>query len=820
MILIKKYMIISFTLLLSVFLITGCNEKCVQHIDSNNDGCCDKCLDELKIICQHNFLEATCEKPKTCSICGITEGVAKTHKIVIDEQIDATCISTGLTSGAHCSECTEILIKQEVINKLEHHVVIDKGYNQSCTNTGLTDGAHCSLCDEVLIKQEELNADQHQWIEATCTNAKTCSVCGKIEGNPENHDLVVLEGYQATCRDDGLTSGIYCFSCDKVLLKQEVIPAGKHNTIIDKGYKATCTEDGLTDGSHCLTCNIVVNEQTVIKANGHSFEAATYLAPKTCKNCGLTEGSKLECPGHVDENGDKLCDRCNYEIKEYAPKWNLNVQTNHWNGYGMTVKIYVTDVSAHDPFNAYYIKTDKKIMQRHVRDIEREYGIDLVFENWSNVAAWGPARVNYIKQENLQNDNAYIIEIDSTWINDLVKSNRLAELATLDSINNISDGIFTEIGYVETEPGSGIYVPGTYAQDSNYNPSVTVNNKIYGYVHGKARPDYFMYYNADLIARSGMKDPAELWLRGEWTWSYFENYCNQLQNNLNDNERALSVGFAEFIIGSTYSMGNKILTNEPYFGLISNELVNRFRSIQNLYSSGYYEFRNFEDVSTGFLNSKVAFVHGELWFIDNPNRFNPDLCNFTIGVVPYPTNDFNGGIPITTTDKNEAIKGYNGKLVETYEGSNEYICGVDMSESDFMVPQGNTSCFSIMDTTNGENSINNKILFSILYDLYEAVGDDPEFAKVSDDTNYRKWLSTKFYSELYVEVIMSVQGCVYPDLVENVSCIVGSGSLISYGAFWGLASQICKNSTIDPVYKLNEVYESYKQAMKELGYTI
>ena len=39
--------------------------------------------------------------------------------------------------------------------------------------------------------------DKHQWIEADCTTAKTCDVCGKTEGEPEGHRFV--ENVCAVC---------------------------------------------------------------------------------------------------------------------------------------------------------------------------------------------------------------------------------------------------------------------------------------------------------------------------------------------------------------------------------------------------------------------------------------------------------------------------------------------------------------------------------------------------------------------------------------------------------------------------------------------
>lgn len=92
----------------------------------------------------------------------------------------------------------------------------------------------CLLCTALLAGC----ACEHEWTQATCTEARTCSKCGVTEGQALEHSWK-----DADC----LTP-------------------------------KTCQNCGLTEGT----------------ALGHDWQEATCSAPKTCTSCGATEGQPLE----------------------------------------------------------------------------------------------------------------------------------------------------------------------------------------------------------------------------------------------------------------------------------------------------------------------------------------------------------------------------------------------------------------------------------------------------------------------------------------------------------------------------------------------
>lgn len=109
----------------------------------------------------HNWNDATCETPKTCSICGKTEGEPLGHK----------------WEKATCEE------------------------PKTCSVCGKTEG-------------EPLG---HKWEKATCEEPKTCSVCKETEGKPLGHEVsewkVVKE---PTCVEEGQKEAV-CSRCNQTI---------------------------------------------------------------------------------------------------------------------------------------------------------------------------------------------------------------------------------------------------------------------------------------------------------------------------------------------------------------------------------------------------------------------------------------------------------------------------------------------------------------------------------------------------------------------------------------------------------------------------
>ena len=118
--------------------------------------------------CTHDWEDATCTEPQTCSICGETQGNTAPHTWVA-----ATC-----TAPKTCSVCA---------------VTEGEANGHSWNPATCILPKTCSVCSVT-----EGEAKGHSWIEATCLAPKTCSVCAVTEGEKSNSHNFVL-GVCADC---------------------------------------------------------------------------------------------------------------------------------------------------------------------------------------------------------------------------------------------------------------------------------------------------------------------------------------------------------------------------------------------------------------------------------------------------------------------------------------------------------------------------------------------------------------------------------------------------------------------------------------------
>lgn len=241
----------------------------------NCGGFEDKCKNG-----QHGQLEWIVVNDSTCSTLGTKNQVCKScgeiittasiyyknHSESIISGKDATCTEDGISSSIECSVCRCIIESAVVVPQIGHNYSINESL---CTNEILV--YECDNCGDSYEKENTTGSlclsghSASSWlttVDPTCSSLgsahKVCTVCGveleikSIEMTA--HTEVVLEGVSASCGISGLTDGIECGDCKKIIQEQIVIEALEHDYKITKTVSPTSSSDGYIEYT-CLNCN-------------------------------------------------------------------------------------------------------------------------------------------------------------------------------------------------------------------------------------------------------------------------------------------------------------------------------------------------------------------------------------------------------------------------------------------------------------------------------------------------------------------------------------------------------------------------------------
>ena len=229
----------------------------------------------------HTWSDATCEAPKTCSVCNATEGAKLGHSYETVVTVP-TCVDKGYTTYT-CATCGDNYVADEV-SALGHNyeavvtapTCVDKGYT---TYT-------CATCGDNYVADE-------------------VSVIG------HNYETVVTA---STCEDKGYTT--YTCTCGDTYTDNETAALGHSFTKYISNNNATCTVDG-TKTAKCDRCDETNTMTDEGSATGHTWSPATCLAPKTCSACKATEGEKLD---HNFVDGKCKCGEIE-KVEKFATKF-------------------------------------------------------------------------------------------------------------------------------------------------------------------------------------------------------------------------------------------------------------------------------------------------------------------------------------------------------------------------------------------------------------------------------------------------------------------------------------------------------------------
>ena len=226
--------------MLLIFTLAACGNKCEHTYDNACDATCNEC-GETREVGAHDYNAADCDTPKTCKICGVTDGEALGHTAEADDgncPTDIKCSTCGavLTSGktqhiAHaddgdcttpvtCTECSTVITAAKSHDFSGAWEKDSNGHWHVCKNEG------CSVTDT--------KADHTSDGAATEEKAEKCTVCEYVitpeldhthnhnipKYDTENHwiecacgDKSAVTAHTANNDDGDCTTAVTCSGC-------------------------------------------------------------------------------------------------------------------------------------------------------------------------------------------------------------------------------------------------------------------------------------------------------------------------------------------------------------------------------------------------------------------------------------------------------------------------------------------------------------------------------------------------------------------------------------------------------------------------------
>ena len=144
-------------------------------------------------VCYHNWVDASCESAKYCTICGITTGKALVH-VGGDATCDSlpTCKHCGKQYGEYDAHSFDNKQISENTDDTMHYFLCKvcgtssagEAHTWNVETASYADAKYCTVCSYVA---EEAIAHDHIGGEVDCESGAVCELCNKEYTDPLGH---------------------------------------------------------------------------------------------------------------------------------------------------------------------------------------------------------------------------------------------------------------------------------------------------------------------------------------------------------------------------------------------------------------------------------------------------------------------------------------------------------------------------------------------------------------------------------------------------------------------------------------------------------
>ena len=306
----------------------------------------------------------------------------------------------------------------------------------------------------------------------------------------------------------------------------------------------------------------------------------------------------------------------------------IDIEIPDMKGYKIVIMNASSALGDLDPFLDSYTKPDKMYKQSVWLDIEKEFNCDISVVSYPDSAPWGSARINYII-ENARNNKstADLSVVSSLWLHQFAN----------ESTNAAADVTDLYVKYGRNQ------MPTVLKEASTY------KGKIYAASTGISSTSTYvelgLFYNMAWVEKLGVKDPASMFNEGEWNYTGFKTWAQEVQGKLNAENGEYALGGHPFYYwnGMTNATGIKIYDSVQ---LIINYDSQRSKDASNmiyqLVQAGVVDPEvSWAESDGGFIGGTTVMSTGYLWFVKNQSRWSDTMFgdDTRYGYVPFPYPD-------------------------------------------------------------------------------------------------------------------------------------------------------------------------------------
>lgn len=241
--------------------------------------------------------EATCTKEGakilTCA-CGesYSEKIIKQPHKYKDTVVSSDCVNGGHTSHK-CAVCGDAFV--DTYTAALGHNYTEKVISSTCVSRGQKTGT-CTRCGSTY--REKLPKGEHRFSPATCTQAKSCTVCGKVEGTALGHSYSNGACSRCGAQDPAQQTGPVNFSVTVRSDKGKLISGVSVKVYVEDVLVGSGTTDG--SGAVKLQLSKSGSSYRILLADvPEAYEAKeSYTFSSTTVNINLTTVPVLDPNDH------------------------------------------------------------------------------------------------------------------------------------------------------------------------------------------------------------------------------------------------------------------------------------------------------------------------------------------------------------------------------------------------------------------------------------------------------------------------------------------------------------------------------------------